>query len=185
MTDNLIQKIIKGKYSQKELKEIEDAVKYAQQTYQIVEDKIDQAQHNEYKCKSLEEIEKKINTLNEQLTKVNKKQAKYLLYFISLCFPIICTLCIISAFNPVVLIANTLLSTASVAVGSVPLAILDIKRKKLISEIQGQEQNRVKILSDICFEIPSDYVKNLYNNQKKSNNIKLEVENKKEESVTL
>ena len=167
MANNLIQKISEGKYTKKELEEIEDAVKYAQHTYQIVEDIIAKADRNEYKRERLGEIDKNLKNLNEKLKKTNKKQAKYVLAMAGVSLPILCALCVISAFNPSLLVTLSAISVGALALASIPIGFMDYKRKKLLAEIKYQENARADVLSDACFIIKTEFANNVYKENKK------------------
>ena len=168
MVNNLLQKIMNGTYSSHELDEIDDAVKYAKQNYNVVNNRIVAAQKNEEKRKKLEQIDTNIENLNIKIKKSNKKQAKYILALCTVGFSALITLSLVSVFNLSLVPIFGALSVVFAAVGAVPIGLMDYKRKKLLKDVALQEQSRANLLSDICFKVTPDYANNIYKEYKKT-----------------
>ena len=185
MADNLIQKIMSGKYTNTELNEIEDAILYAKQVYGITKTSILNAEADVRKKEKIQEIDHKITELKSNLVKRNKKQQKYILAMFCTCLPIVCMLCVASAFNIAFLSTGIALSIGTVALGAVPIGIMDIKIKNTLKEIDMLEKERAKVLSDICFTIKQDYATNAYNDYRHEIANYREKEKTDEESLSI
>ena len=185
MAQNLIQKIMEGKYNKQELTEIAEAVEYAKHNYGIIKGKIEKAQEDKFKKQKLENIEENIKNLKDQINKASKKQAKFILGLAGISFPVLIALAIVSAFNFTWFLTASAISVAGIALCAVPIGILDHKRKVLISEIDRQEKERAALLSDIFFKVSQNYANNAYNDFKQTKSSGNELENSTDNSLTI
>ena len=179
MAENLLQKIISGKYSKQELDDIIDHAMLAKETYNVVEKKIKKASNDTDTNKKLLEIDKNIKNLNLDVKKESKKQAKYILAITAIFLPALAALCVVSAFNTAIIAPGFAISIAALAAAAVPIGLMDYKRKKLLSTIKAQEQLRANILSDICFKVTPDYANHAYTDyiNSKTQNYEINTEN--------
>lgn len=177
MMNNLLQKIIEGNYSKHELDEIIEHAKYSKIVYEETEKKLANAQKDDIKKEKLQVIDSNIENLNAKIKKENKKQAKYILALGAVGFSMLIAFGLVSAFNLSFVPIFGSLSVAFVALGAVPIGIMDYKRKKLLNEITLQEQSRANILSDICFSVTPDYANNVYKEYKQNNTKYTNIEN--------
>ena len=183
MVNNLLQKIMKGTYTSQELEEIEDAVKYAKQNYEVANNSVAAAQKNEEKRKKLEQIDANIVSLNNKINNSNKKQARCILGLMGFSIPALIALGVISAFDFPFFLTGSAVLIAAMAACCVPIGMLDFKRKKLLNEIKHEEEERSFLLSGLCFSVTPEYATNAYNDYKKSHSKVLT--NTKEEDNSL
>ena len=112
-----------------------------------------------------------------------EKQSKYIVGFLSVGLPCLVALSITSIFGLTSVLIGSLIGVAGLALGALPIAIMDQNKKILLFEKAKQERLRADMLSDFCFNISPAHVNQICKESNQSK--KTENTNETENSLSV